>query len=417
MERGAKIATIILGIVAAGLFIFYLVLSNVNKQIPRPLEFPASNLSQSIFDSQNIKYSPNAAYTNRHYFYYSPYSVDIADAESAKVSDTGIVYKISDTMYFYITEFETGTNMESVIRNELPKAIMIDSNAEMTAIDNYVYDEGYLNGFKADYYIDCMTVTNGSRTASVYLTGYVMTITDSVYDHGHKMFLSVVTATSDTNTYASGKQILDSVVATYQTNGDTQARLLKEEQERIKAEERRKQEAIENGETYVPSTEGNISQENLIVSSDDSTTDFAANANSNAVSAGIGNSQGVVSTENSNIREDAYIDGTNRNNNAGEGQGDAANASIPQQKTKSMSLPEPYKAVTLFYYYTNTANNVDVVLESPDGQQYEPTSTAPGTVIFKLNTMDAGKWLIRISGDAGNDSMKLYSDAMSEVTQ
>ena len=166
MERGAKIATIILGIVAAGLFIFYLVLSNVNKQIPRPLEFPASNLSQSIFDSQNIKYSPNAAYTNRHYFYYSPYSVDIADAESAKVSDTGIVYKISDTMYFYITEFETGTNMESVIRNELPKAIMIDSNAEMTAIDNYVYDEGYLNGFKADYYIDCMTVTNGSRTAS-----------------------------------------------------------------------------------------------------------------------------------------------------------------------------------------------------------------------------------------------------------
>ena len=78
------------------------------------------------------------------------------------------------------------------MRNELSQAVMVDSNKEMTAVDNIIHDEGYLNGFKADYLIDSMTVTNGTRTVCVYITGYILTITDKEDDHGYRMFVGVM---------------------------------------------------------------------------------------------------------------------------------------------------------------------------------------------------------------------------------
>lgn len=415
MDKSAKIMSIILGILAVILLAIYGFLSMVNKQIPKELEFPASNMSQSIFDSQNTKYVQNAAFTGKHIFTDCPYMIDVAETDKAKVSDVGVVYKVSESMYFYVTEFEKETNIESVLRAELPQAVMIDSNAEMTAIDNYVYDEGYVNGFKGDYYIDCMTVTNGTRTASVYITGYALTITDQELDHGHKMFVGIVSAVSDTDTYATGKQILDSVVATYQVNWDVQKALVDAENAALAEEERLRNEAIANGQTYVPSVvPANNSNENLIVSSENSTTDLASNASASPT-------QGVVTQQtqqqqNEYIRQDAYMDTANGtgavNNNAGDGDGAAAGAAIPVKKTKSMELVQEYSGVTLYYYYQNEANEITVTLENPTGdKQYAPTSTAPGTIIFKLDKMEAGKWHVYVSGDAGTDSMRLYSES------
>lgn len=410
MDRSSKILIGILSFFAIVMLGIYFFLSAVNKQIPKELVFPPSGFSQSIFDSQNTKYVANSAFTGKHCFQRSPYMIDIAETDKAMVSDVGVVYKISDTMYFYITEFGKDTSIESVMRNELPKAVMIDSNEEMTAIDNYIYDEGYINGFKGDYYIDCMTVTNGTRAASVYITGYALTITDVEADHGNKMFLGVVSATSDTDTYINGKQILDSVVQTYQFNGTVQAALVEEEERARKEEERLRQEAIDNGQTYVPvANTSNDSRDNLVVSSDNSTTDLASNANL---------APGQVQPSD-NIREDAYINPpnnapSNANNNAGEGSGAAADVSIPVRKTKSMELTTEYTDVTLYYYYQNTGNEISVTLESPTGATYVPTSMAQGTAVFKLDSMSQGKWHIHIAGDAGTDSMKLYSSNSSE---
>lgn len=407
MDKGAKILSVILGVLAVMLLGIYIFLSGINKQIPRPVEYPNSNMSQSIFEAQNTKYTPNSGLTAKHYFAHSPYSVDIAPSDVAKVSDVGSVYKLSDSMYFYITEYENGTNIESVIRNELPKAVMIDSNVEMTAIDNYIYEEGYLNGFKGDYYIDCMTVTNGTRTSSVYITGYTLTITDTALDHGYKMFLGVMAAKNDTATFNNAKGMLDAVVGTYQVNYDIQNDLLKKEDEARQAEELKKQEALERGETYVPTTQVEQPQENLIVNSDGSTTDMAANADPVAPQQTV--DPGTQTSE--YIRQDALIN--NGNNNAGEGQGGMGNANIPQQKTKSMTLDQEYTAVTLYYYYENTDEEISVMLESPDGNRtFTPQSTAPGTIIFKLDSMEAGKWRLKIDGTPGTDSMKLYSEKM-----
>lgn len=425
MDKTSKVISIILGIIAVILFGTYLFLTNVNKSIPKDLVYPDSGLSQSIFDSQNTKYNSNPNYTKTASFSNCPYSYDIAPTDSAKVSELGKIYRISDSMYFYTTEYKKDENIESILRNELSQAVMVDSNSSMTAIDNYVYDEGYLNGFKADYYIDGMTVTNGSRTVSVYITGYALTITDPSYDHGYKMFIGVMAGGNDTDTYADGKSIVDSVVGTFRYNSDVQGKLVNAEIAAKKAEEQARKEAEKQGLTYVPSTSAeNSSQDNLIVSTDGSTTDLAANANTqgtmqqgqatvgNATTSGQALTQANEQWQQDNIKQDAYLN--NQNNNAVGTQGDAATAQIPQQKTKSMTLDTEYSGVTLYYYYENVDSQLTVTLVNPSGSQsYQPVSMEAGTIIFKLDKMEPGKWQVLINGDAGTDSMKLYSEDMA----
>lgn len=409
MDKTSKIVSIFLGIIAVFLFGFYLYLSGVNKSIPRELVYPESGLSQNIFVSQNTKYKAVSGYTDRRNFSQCPYGYDIAVTDSAKVSDYGRIYMVSDSMYFYTTEYRKDENIETILRNELSQAVMIDSDASMTAIKNIIHEEGYLNGFKADYYIDCMTVTNGNRTASVYITGYALSITDSSIDHGYKMFIGVMSGYNTTDAYAQGKDVIDSIIGTLHYNSDTHERLLRAEQEVLKAEERARKEAEKNGMTYIPATSVAPPQENLVVSTDGSTTDMAANSVTQGVAGGgiVEQSAGTI-PQNDMIREDAYI---NVNNNAEGIQGGAAGAQIPQQKNKSVTLEKEYKGVTLYYYYANADAQISVQLVNPSGTQaYQPTSMDRGTVVFKLETMEAGKWQVRISGDAGEDSMKLYSE-------
>lgn len=409
MDKGAKILCIILSIIAVMLLGVYAFLSGVNKQIPRPVEYPKGDLSQSIFDAQNTKYEPNSSLTEKHYFAYSPYSVDMMPTEAVKLSDVGRVYKLSENRtYFYITEYENGTSVESVIRNELPQSVMIDANVEMTAIDKITYEEGYRNGFKADYYIFCMTVTNGTRTSSVYMTAYTLTITDDALEHGHKMFLSVVSTENSTTAFESAKGMLDAVVGTSQINYDIQDRLVDEENRMIQEEEQRRAEALERGESYIPQIPGQQPRENLVVSTDNASTDMAANADAVQYPAQAEGTQQQVSEY---IRQDAIIG--NVNNNAGDGQGGAANANIPQKKIKSMTLDKTYTSVTLTYTYANTEEDIKVTLESPDGTtQYAPQSTVAGSAVFKLDVMEQGKWHLNIEGNPGQDAMKLYSAEM-----
>lgn len=407
MEKTAKIISVILGVIAVILFVIYLILCGVNKTIPKELVYPESGLSQSIFDSQNIKYIANENYNTKHSFLKCPYTVDLPEVDAAKVGEYGNVYKVSDSMYFYMTEFAKDTSVESVLRTELSPAVMVDSNSDMTAIDNYVYDEGYFNGFKADYYIDGMTVTNGNRTVTVYITGYILTITDTEYDHGYKMFIGCMASSNDTDTYANAKGIVDSVVATFQINGSTQNTLCEEEEYQRSLEEEAIKQAQENGENvnYNNSTIPS-SGENMVVSTDNSSSDFASNATQGVPA----NNNGTNPSDNPYIRNDAIL-----NKDASSNDSENGTSNIPARKVKNMTLSEEYTAVTLYYYFENKDAELTIYLTSPDGsEEYTPTSVSDGVAIFKLDKMSVGKWTVTINGDAGQDSMRLYSESMED---
>lgn len=62
---------------------------------------------------------------------------------------------------------------------------------------------------------------------------------------------------------------------------------------------------------------------------------------------------------------------------------------------------------------TGTAQEKKDHVNPTGSQTYQPVSSDNGTFIFKLEKMEAGKWQVLISGDAGSDSISLYSDDMS----
>lgn len=378
MKKKSYIVIIILAFIAVLLFIIYLFLGVINKTLPKEIVYPPSGLSQSIFDSQNMKYTPNESLTVHHIYEHCPYQFDITDSDIAKVGEGGAVYKLSDTMYVYTTEYSEEQDTEEVLKKELSKAIMIDSDDTMTVIDNYVFDQGYINGFKADYYINCLTVSNGSRTASVYLTGYVLTITDEEYDHGYRLFLGIVTARKETESFTNAKLLLDTLMATYQYNDDVQGKLLKAEKEAAQQAER---EADEQEEAEKKAAQQQKLDE-TIVSTDGSTTDMAAQGENTA-------SDSIQVPDSS--------------------------SNIPQQKDMTVTVDGEYTNVSLYFYYSNVNNMVEVTLYNPEKtKSYIPISNSNGTILFQLDKMEAGKWIVSVTGEYGTCSMKMYSDQTSQ---
>lgn len=377
MKKSVKVLIVFLGVLAFFMGMIYIALNIVHNSLPKDLVYPEGNLSKSIFDSQNMKYEPNANLPITYEFESSPYTIDICDTDKAKVGN-GAVFEVSDWMYVYFTEYAKEQNIESVIKDELSRAIMIDSNKEMSVLETYVYEEGYINGFKADYYINCLTVSNGSRSSSVYLTGYALTITDEEYDHGYKMFVAVVTAENSTETFAQAKQILDELVATFNFSEDKQDKILRIEKEELEEEEKLQKEA-ERAKAQA-----------LKEAKEQETT----------VSTGSG--QNVPGTD-APIDEAVSAEEKNEESNA--------NAYEEKQAT----IDQKYTNVQLYFYYTNIDSDVSVVLFSPDKEKrIEPALSDKGVLLFNVETMEPGKWIFGITGDYGTCSTKIYSDEIQE---
>ncbi len=362
MKKTSIILIAICSSLALTCFVIFIFLSAVNRNIPQELEYPPGDLSESIFASQgqNMKYVPDAELVNQHLYENTPFSIDVPQTDRANVGDFGAVYRVNEGVYIYTTEIARGTSVETLIKNELSKAVMVDALTEISVVDNLVYEEGYKNGFKADYYIDRLTVSNQSRSASVYLVGYMLTITDEEQSHGYDLFLGIVTAQATTENYAAAKQMLDALVQTFQYDEKRQESMLAKEAE----EERRAQ-------------QGNVGIE---------TTGDGGDLASYA-----GTEPGEVSQP-----------------DVGEG--------IPKRKTKAITIDKEYTNVTLYYYYTNTEETVDVVLHDPlDEEEYEPDSVTEGTICFKLDRMQVGKWHLIVTGNPGEESLRVYSESMEEV--
>lgn len=375
MKKSVKVLIVFLGVMAFFMGIIYIALNIVHNSLPKELVYPEGNLSKSIFDSQNMKYQPNTSLPITYEFEYSPYTIDICDTDKAKVGN-GSVYEVSDWMYVYFTEYTKDQNIELVIKDELSRAIMIDSNKEMSVLETYVYEEGYINGFKADYYINCLTVSNGNRSSSVYLTGYALTITNEEYDHGYKMFVGVVTAENSTDTFASAKQVLDELIATFNYSEDKQEKILRLEKEELKEEEKLQKEA-EKAEAQALRE---AKEQETTVSTGGGQTAF-----------GIDSSAGQTAPAEGN--EESFYE------------------------EKQATIDQKYTNVQLYFYYTNIDSDVSVVLFSPDKEKrIEPSLSDKGVLLFNIEAMEPGKWIFGITGDYGTCSTKIYSDEISQET-
>ena len=353
MKNSTKITLIILSTVSVILLLIYSFLGMIGKNTPQEVIYPDSNLSQSIFDSQrqNMTYTANASLTEVYSYTHCPYQFDTVNGETAHVGENGCVFEVTEGYLLFTTEFPEAESASNILKTELSNVVLIDATPENSALENNVYEEGYINGFKASYRIDTLSVSDGSDVKSVYLVGYELSITEEEANHGYKIYLGVIINADVTEQYNTASVILNNVLHTYQYNEDLQTALDQAEEKEAKQtalEEKKESDELE--------------------------------ANQTGAYEGVEGASGTLQTA-----ED-----------------------IPQRSTKSVQIDQDYREVVLTYSYSNIGNDVQAVLYNPDHtQKYEPTTSGEGFIKFSLSHMEAGTWIIEIDGDPGTDNMKL----------
>lgn len=164
---------------------------NINKQ--NVLTFPSSGLSGSIFESQNSSYTANEALPFTHEVMAVANRIDVPSQTKAEV-DSGVSYMINETDYAFITEYTEEDNLPTLVAMQLGKAYVMEISLDNCAMQEYLTEEGFLNGNKLVYHCYAAQFANADMTNGTYayIMGYEYTTADN-----NRLFMAVSTVSSD----------------------------------------------------------------------------------------------------------------------------------------------------------------------------------------------------------------------------
>lgn len=209
MSKKSKIWLVILTIlfiVLGGL----LILTNQYKSNHIEVTLPEGQLSDDLFVAQNTKYEPDKNLPLTIDLNFAPYSIDVFDSSIANVGNSNIVYIDAATnLYLSETPYE---DYHSVLLQEYAKAIYLDADMATSGFLNMIEKEGYIDGFKAKFFVDKLKICNASGSREVYVPGYVLYIPE----YNDYVIISVPSLMYDTTTLANCEIIAAAVLKTIQ---------------------------------------------------------------------------------------------------------------------------------------------------------------------------------------------------------
>lgn len=330
------------------------VLAGLNVNKPEEKVLPASGLSDSIFESQNTSYVENPDLPQKLKFKTIPYTIDVPSVAGAVV-DEGNIYKVSDSIYLYITEFNPLEKyLQNAVTAELGKALLMNYNNELTQMSSAAEEDGFINGYGAVYKILDMTVTDSTQLVPSTTIGYEI----SVPEYDNKIFVSVVSQTAiaetDNQTMANMKVLLDQLVMTLQYSEEVKAEIDGKAAEAEAAAEAAASEAAAELE-------------------------YAGQSGS-----------------------DIYDELTGGNTSESK-----------EMKDMSLTIDKDYEDLVLHFYWENTTTAPDAltIYNLNKTVSYEPTSIENGEATFRMGRINKGSMIIEITGtNYGQCSMALYEE-------
>lgn len=368
MTKKQKLALTIIISLSVVLFIFIWILNIFAKNIPEEVEYPAGNLSDSIFESQNTFYTPSQNYDLTHKFSLIPYSIDTVDAECAKI-DTGAVY-ISGSAYFFYSEIEKGENVDDCIKKQFSQVLEYGVEPDVCNVETFLTETGFINGFTAEYQVLHLSVPsevaeNGVKDA--YMVVYRLEIDDNdEYPDNYDVVMGVGTQALSTETLAMCKALLDEDVLTIQYDSNLAKQLI----ESMNA----------SGETedieVTEATEEELQEEETEERSE-----------------------------------------TSNDNDAGE----LVNEEVNERNYKTMGilLKQNYKDLTIVVDWTNLEQTPTLVFcDVREESVYNPETTMDGRVVFHVGEIEGGVYMVKILGweNAGTFTSTLIENGQEEIT-
>lgn len=164
---------IILSIVSATI---YVVCGYFMPQMEKTVSYPSANLTESIFDAQNMVYSQTSGLDDTYLLPFIPFSVDVPVGTRAFVGDAMVVN--SGSFNFYYNVMDSDTDVVNALKTGYSRIISIDAKTDSCVVSVLSTQKGFINGCEAVFYILAIDI-EGAPTH--YISAYALRITESVF--------------------------------------------------------------------------------------------------------------------------------------------------------------------------------------------------------------------------------------------
>ncbi len=194
------------------LIVLYVLVNAVYVEAPAEVVYPSGNLTDSIFEQQNNVYESNSSLPQTYEFKQSPYRVDVPAGEGATVG-LGTIFKVTDDIFVYVTEYKDGDLIHDVMASQFPAALLINYVADNTRVTIQQNRTGFINGFTAEYLADLIYVSDGISSAQAVVLGYGLVIPDETYAGNH-ILIATGTTTINTDSLKACDAVLSAIMKT-----------------------------------------------------------------------------------------------------------------------------------------------------------------------------------------------------------
>lgn len=388
----------------------------IKAKTPVVLEFPKGVLSSSIFDSQNTVYQATQELPNQADFTKIPYIVDVPDTSSARI-DTGSAFEINDKVMMFLSEFKTDADLTNILIAQLGKAYLIDIDESKCVLQPFVRNEGYINGYAAEYRADVLRISNNETDIDVYIEGYTLQITKD-----YEVYIGV-----------SSNEVSQELLNAMEETSRLVVNTIRYSEELAESQQKEQQQAlldsldknlVDNNLTKQETTKySNIANENSAVNYNqtDKNSSYEQNKNNNETktdsSAGVEN---ILNGSNSNSSKnkknnEEQADTNTQVDSNNEKENDKNTQTSPQSDNKTDSVNEnvrslmlpitsDYKDITVEFVYSNTKANISIyITDANETIKIMPDSISNGIATFKMGSVIAGNYIIKVNGDDCGD--------------
>lgn len=353
--KGMKTFLYIAGPVIIFLAIFVWILAFFEEKEPETIVYPASVLSDSLFDSQNTSYVETSAYSKTYEFSNVPYTIDTVAVDGAVVG-TGCIFPYGSItfgdsagmVYYYYSEVPKNEKMSTYVVEQLSQALDYGVSPIDCTIEVYAADQGYVNGFDAEYQVYCLNVPTGKEYQNLYVLAYRLTIND---DDEIKDNYDVVVSVATTTLSNSALQGCSSLLA---------ADLMTVQYDSVKARELLNESSKET-EEVASETEGSYNEENSI--------------------------------EETEREQEKQEESVGQEENTESEQSDSEN----DETTMGILLNQDYSNLTIVISWTEPSETPTISIETPTGNKvFSPDSVEAGKAYFNIGEIKKGVYIARI---------------------
>jgi len=218
-QRLILIIAIPAAILSIVLFLVGSVVSTV--QTVEEVGLPSGQLSDSIFELQNMSYTALNGTNSRYSFARMPFVMDIVGGETAKVEGADIVYYAP--YYFYYNVFPKEEAVEELLLSQLT-SVLAPNYAGEGSIKVVCMEEGNLNGCYGSYTLYEVSIPD---VTVQYMVLYRLHVSESIYESEYDMLIGCMTEGYDTQTLSTIQSLAHGFIGTLRYDKERAEQLLK----------------------------------------------------------------------------------------------------------------------------------------------------------------------------------------------